>query len=717
MVVSIVSIGRIVTVSEPERFSHYIAIPKGMADKAKRRRELDALRRARYVHRHPEKAKTSDKRKRHDRVKVERVAAKLQSDFIFWDGETPHDAGYALFGNNAGFEICHPYISTLECLELIMETELEYPDAIHISFGFTLDVSYILKDLPRRCLTALHNWGKVVWEDWELEHIPHKWFTVKHGSIKARIFDVHTFFMGNYVSALVKFNVGSSADLSVITSGKAMRKDFMWADIDEIREYWRIEIKLGPALGDAVRDALGRASYVPRSWHGPGAVARMALKRHGVYDAMAKCPTEVRLAARYAFIGGRFEPVMVGLIPGPIYEADINSAYPYYAMQLPNLAKGKWRHGKAYEPGKFALYNIRYDAPYDPVSIYPLPRRYKDHSVGWVNKVEGWYWGPEAELVADDPNAIFLGSLVFDEDNPNDRPFTFLGEYYLKRKQADARGDILGYPFKIIINAIFGQLAQRAGWDRKNRLAPRSHQLEWAGYITSACRAAVYKAAVQCGDKLISINTDSVQARCPLDFLEHGSAIGQWGMEEYSEGIVWQSGIYYLREELGYDPALGYGWVKAKTRGIPRGAYTPEQLIEAVRTQEPLTIVKHNFYPYTLADNSGWDKLNTWIDEPTEYYMGGNGKRSHLLKDAPTSQWCDHHCEGLMHRLRLTPAVRLADVNWESDTPLSDMDSLSVPHYLPWLDGPDSIKGMMQDLEIWDLEALDPDEEWVREYA
>jgi hypothetical protein len=600
-----------------------------------------------------------------------------------------------------------------------MECELEHPDAIHISFGFNLDVSYILKDLPHRCLTRLHWWGKTVWGDWEIEHIPHKWFTVKRGQVKARIYDVHTFFPGNYVSALVKFNVGSKEDLSIITSGKAQRPDFMWADIEEIREYWRIECKLGPLLAEAVREALDRASYIPRSWHGPGAVARMALKRHCIYDAMAKCPKKVQEAAKYAFAGGRFELVLAGHIPGPLWEADINSAYPFYAIMLPNLAKGKWRIGKDYEPGKFAVYHIRYDAPYDPIGLYPLFRRYDDGLVAWVNEVEGWYWAPEAELVKDDPNATFVEALYFDEIDINDRPFAFLGEYFRRRKEADARGDILGYPYKIIINAIYGQLAQRAGWDKRKKLPPKSHQLEWAGFITSACRAEVYKAALACGDKLISINTDSVQALCPIPVPE-GKLLGQWKVEKYSEAIVWQSGIYFLREELDYDLALGYGWIKAKTRGIPKGTYTAEDLRECVRTMEPLKLTKHNFYGYGMADNGSWDRFNSWVDEPHDFYLGGTGKRTHGIKGGIlTKAWCKKYCTGDTHRLQLKPADRPFK-DYDPDNPMRKglpRDTMSVAHWLPWLDGPNSAKQVAADIEIWDLELLDKDEEWVLDYA
>ena len=666
---------------------------KASVEKGRRTRQREKLRIAEKRYRYPER----------------RVGNKPHGEFIFWDGESPKDAGYALFGNSEGEFICHPFLSTEECLQLIYQSECEHPSAIHIGFGFNLDVSYILKDLPKRQLTALHATGTTVWRDWQIQHIPHKWVRIKRGKVTAKIYDVRSFCAGAYVPSLAQFGVGSAAQLRMLAEEKARRSEFVWAEIEDIKKYWSLELALGPALGDAIRDRLGRASYVPRSWHGPGSVARMAFQRHCVYEKMARCPAEVRTAARYAFAGGRFNQILIGWMQQTVYEADINSAYPYYATMLPNLARGKWRRSRKYEPGKFGVYHIRYETKPRATGLYPLFKRMPNHTgVTWPHRVEGWYWAPEAELVKDDPDATFIEALIFDETDPADRPFAFLADYYRHRKDADKRGDPIGYTFKIIINAIYGQLAQRAGWDRKKKKPPKTHQLEWAGYITSGCRAAVYKAALACGDKLVSINTDSVQALCPVP-VEEGSALGQWKVSKYSDGVMWQAGIYFLRSELGYDPALGYGWHKAKTRGIPKGSYTPEDLIIAMDANEPLKLTKHNFIPYTLADNGRWEDLNTWADEECTYKFGGNGFRRHgHASDTGrlAGRWCKTHCKGgTIHRTGLLSVTNGVGT-----------DIWCQPHYLPWVDGPDDIQDMMDDLLAWDIGTIDVDTEWMLEY-
>jgi DNA polymerase type B, organellar and viral len=659
-----------------------------VAEQVARTRERDRLWHARERYRYPDK----DSRPTH-RSKEEQESVR-NAPFIMWDGEGPRDAGYALFGNSAGYEICHPFLGTEECLELIMECEAENPNAIHFWFGGNYDVSMILADMSNRHFSALHANTRVVWKDWEIEHIPHKWLKVKHGQIQATIFDIRSYFAGGFLSALEDFKIGTEEEREHIRKGKAGRESFLWAEIRDIREYWLCELRLGVLLAEELRTVFTDAGYLPRSWHGPGALARMAIRRHHVYDAMANSPIDVRMATQYAFAGGRFELFKAGHVQSQIYNADINSAYPFYATGLPNLSRGRWVRGKDFQPGKFGVYHISYCAKPDAFRPYPLWRRMPNHMVIWPYRTEGWYWTPEAELVANDPDATFIEAWIFEEDDPTDRPFAWLEEYYYRRKKLKNAGSAAEYTLKLIINSVYGQLAQRAGWDRKTKTAPKSHQLEWAGYITSACRAAVYKVASAAGEKLISIDTDGVASLAPLDIepSRTGAALGQWELTEYQEGIFWQSGIYTLK--------TGEKWVKAKTRGIPKGTYEAEALLECLRTNEPLRLRKKMFVTYGLADNGRLSERNTWISVPHEFAMGGAGKRMHW------GRACKHVCTGDIHKLG-------ADLMEQGP----DGDCMSIRHHLPWQDPTDKLKAAMDDEMFFVLDQLDSDDAWVRDYT
>lgn len=626
--------------------------------------------------------------------------------FVGWDGEGPRDAGYALFGSSAGDEICHPFLGTAECLDLILDREAAEPDSIHVWFGSNYDVSMILKDVGWKRLSALKHWTKTVWGKYEIEHIPGKWFQVKAGGHVAKLFDIHSFFSGSYVKALNDMGVGSAAEIDLLIQEKARRSQFQYSEILEIRDYWRLELRLMPELCNKLRSAFLAAGFKVQSWHGPGALANMAMRKHKINNAMAVSPSPVRAAARCGFAGGRFEMFRGGHVEKTIYNADIHSAYPYFATQLPDLSAGTWRETQGqYEPGKFGIYHIRYKAPPSPLRPFPLFHRLPGGEVIWDNNVEGWYWGPEAALVAESDYAQFTHAYIFDEDDPTWRPFAWLEDYYHQRQRYLKEGSVLELVFKLIINSIYGQLAQRTGWDRKGKRAPRSHQLEWAGWITSACRAAVYRVGDELGDELLSIDTDGIYATRKPSGLVLGDALGQWDISKYDSGIFWQSGIYALREDLGYDPSLNYGWIKGRTRGIPKGRYRAEDLISALSRNEPLELTRNVFTGYGLALNGQRDKLNTWSQEPVKVVFGGEGKRYHN-----TVRWCGKRgCLDGVHEFIARP-VRF-----------NPGDSVeSYPHFLPWEESDalaGSRKGIIDDMTMFDLNGLDFDELWVNDYV
>ncbi len=622
-------------------------------------------------------------------------------EFVVWDGEGPRDTHYSLLGNSEGDELCGPNLGTVQSLDFLLECGASHPNTIHVSFGFNYDVSNILRDLPWRHLRALRDNGRTYWSPpdsnvvYRLEHIPRKWFRVQKGNQSIKIYDIISFFATTLVGALEKWDIEPFASLPAMTDVpfplrvieiptvaamdvlseaetvqifKGLRSEFLWKDMPQIRRYMRLELKYTKILMEKLRDAFTNAGYLPHSWHGPAALSRQAITRHKVYDAMAESPYDVRLAARYAFFGGRFEQFFGGHAGQRVYSADLNSAYPYYCAMLPNLARGKWRRGRNYEHGKFAVYRIRYHARPDPYGCFPLPFRDDNHNVIFPYRTEGWYWAPEAENVRDDPDATFVESWVFDEDDPTDRPFAWITEYYRRRqvlKQAGMPGE---FTFKLIINAIYGCLAQRSGWDKKRNAPPKTHQLEWAGFITSACRAAVYRIAKELGEDLVSIDTDGITSLKPFDTLQNSKELGGWELKTYDDGIFWQSGIYAL---LGKDEDGKPEWT-AKMRGIERGSDLVEILFQNLQSMEPIEVKKNVFIGYGMALQGLRDSLNTWEEVTSVYTFGGGGKRQHLTPKG----CCSGACNGNHHRFGLWAAHGGPQLDFQSH-----------PHYLPWVEG------------------------------
>jgi hypothetical protein len=648
-------------------------------------------------------------------------------NFVGWDGEGYRafavDANgqaailhrYMLFGCSTGHHVTGIDLGTIECLDLILFTEQQDPQAFHVGFSFEYDVNMILRDLEWRHLAMLHDTGVVKWKGYRIKHVPHKMFSVSKNGVSATIYDVFGFFHVSYLRALRKFGIGTPEALSKIEAGKNLRSSFSYAELPMIISYWSEEIALLPALMDYLREACYGAGFYITQWHGPGALASFALKKYGVHAWHAqKVPRPVQVARRLAYAGGRFQAWRCGYYPGPAYTADINSAYAYACSMLPRLDKGQWVCGdpkivkSARDISHFALYRIRFDATEmertarEECIPFPLFHRDGKGFLTWPSKTEGWYWSPEAALVAGSRHAKFLE--VWEWRGSDMRPFSFISSAYDRRVQLQLAGNPVEQAYKWFLASIYGQFAQRVGWDRAKRSAPRSHQLEWAGFITSYCRALVYRAAVDVARRggLISIDTDGVTSIVPFraETLPGGvgSRLGEWKLEDFDSILFWQNGIYWLKDRDGK-------WKDPKTRGVPRGTIPRDSAMACLDAHDwiqgsgnpHISAVRNRFIGYRQAMQHRFDSWRRWQEDPISIEFGGSGKGRHV---ASLCAKCTS--------IRVSSAQR---GNGEEPvlhtvTHFYDSDPLSKAHKLPWLEPVDRDGSVnVQDMGIWEDDA------------
>lgn len=618
-------------------------------------------------------------RERSDELRERRSEAQASRPFVGWDTEgTNVDATPFLFGCSTGDRIAEPSIPSKRMLELILTVEAAMPNAIHVIYGGEYDFNMILRDLPLKFLLELRRTGKVKWEGYRLEHIPRKWFVVAKDGVSAKIFDVISFFAAPYIVALEEHKVGTDEQRDRIRRGKADRRGFTFRDIDYIEPYWWDEVSLLPVLMDGMRESFYRAGVFIHHWHGPGAIARYMLREHHIKSAKSECPEVVREAARYAFCGGRFESFQAGLHDGEVWNADINSAYPYAATMLPDLSSGRWRYQgtvdkSAIDPHIFALYHISYRKPNSSrtdlcVEPQPLFRRFHDDRVTWPNSVTGWYWSPEASTIRDNPYAKVLEAYVFVDDGS--KPFGWLQEYYDHRLSLQRMADPMELAFKLGPNSVYGQLAQRAGWER-TRKAPPYHQIEWAGYITSWCRAMVYLAAMKSWTEnaLISIDTDGVFATAPIQdsALLNGSGmdLGQWKVKSVPGMLNWQSGVYWINS--------GTDWSLKKARGAPKGQIGFDLALEALGNDlAPIEYVRQELIGYRYALRNDMREWRYFVEKPRQLQFGGS---------AFSKRW--HNPRGC-RKCRSGDAFSMHDLYPASSG--FTVDDHSTMHVLPWED-------------------------------
>lgn len=654
------------------------------------------------------KRNTSETRK--EQKREQRMTGEYQRNrpFVAWDGEACKDSGYSLFGCSDGIEISGWNLPTESLLDTMLKAETQNPTAIHVAFSFDYDVNMILKDLPYKNFGVLNETSRTRWNGYSIEHVPKKWFQVTKDGVTIKIYDVFGFFMSRYDDALIKYKIGTPELRTQITLGKDKRDDFWYKDLAEIRAYWLKELETMPQLMDVVRDVLYDAGFHITSWHGPSAVASYALRQHETKKLMGETPDEVQSASRYAFAGGRFESVKTGFRDGPVYTADLNSAYAHAITLLPSIAGKEWTHvtewPKDKTPERFGVYRIRFHSSDSSRSredrrrieasgkVYPFFRRMDDGTICWPRDVENWYWTPEAQLVDIEPDAEILEAWIMEDDK--DRPFEWVGELFQRRLKLQRLGHKAEKAYKWLLASMYGQMARRAGWKKYNG-PPPTHQLEWAGFVTSWCRANIYRVAIaqwRAGNSIISIDTDGVTSAVPFgrDTIPsdaRGDQLGQWKLEEYDGIFVWENGMYWLRDFSRWvSPVQDSEWLPPKTRGVPRRQVQFDKAWNAWQNGDHFKITRKTFIGYKRALRGQWYMVRKWTMREYEYEFGGNGKRYHNKRFCPQCARHDPDEYNFYGMCPLMDGVAMKSLARNGVEKTIENKWLSKPHVLPWLE-------------------------------
>lgn len=549
---------------------------------------------------------------------------------------------YILFGNSDGTAIDGPDLSTKSCLTLIDTAD---KDAIHFGFAFSYDVNMIIKDLSKNHLRILKDKGHVVWRQWRIEYLPNKWFMVTNRRTHktVRIWDVFSFFMCSAIKAWEQYGIEVSTG---VLQGKQARGTNSYLALGSVREYWAEENDAYVALVSKLRMALHSADLFISSWHGPGAIASYSLRKHHMGAAMAQPPIQVNDAAQYAYGGGRFELFKVGRAMAPVYEYDINSAYPYAISQLPNLARGVWRHVvKPDRISRFGVYRITWRVnPFkDNNMMRPMPFFHRDKhgmiSFPCIN--ETWVWSPELKGKLNFPGLTIHEGWEFIEEDPTDRPFAWLADNYELRRQL--KQPTLEYPngnpaqlaLKLQMNSMYGKMAQRVGWNEEKLTAPKWHQLEWAGWVVSYCRAMVFHASLYAGMDLVAFETDAVFSTKSLrESLNIGAGLGQWEETVYADFVYLQSGCRFGLS-VPTDGKENGTW-KAKYRGFDSGSITLEASLSALGGEPESWVVAgktSRFVGFAQAMHSDFGSWREFQNSRSrDLRIGGEGKRKHLSR-------------------------------------------------------------------------------------
>lgn len=639
----------------------------------------------------------------------------LRRPITFWDGEgITTESGvhlYTLFAAMSSTDyrcesIEHPNgLPTVVILDFVLRYAEQYPGAINAIYGGSYDFNMFLRDVDKETLRRLYTHGTCRWRNYKLSWRRGKCFYVrrlddKHG---VTIYDVLSFFQRPFVDACDEYLCKKPHDHKTengyilhspecwhnrngIIASKARRGTFTREEAANVADYNESELRNGIELLTELRARLNSVTLRPRRWDGPGAVAAALMLRENVKDAKNDCPPPVKQAARYAYAGGRFEVVRYGHVESPAYEYDVNSAYPAALRNVPNLTLGRWRHTGPGEPPSesFSLVRVRSHA-YNAELPAPLYCRLPNGSICYPQTVTGWYWRPEydalsAYCAAGYGEFTILESWQYTEPSGAPRPFAFIEPLYRERAALKKARDGAHVGIKLALNSLYGKLAQQVGAKQRDDGSwqiPPFHQLEWAGYTTSYCRAAVLTASLQNLSAVIAYETDAMFSSEPLD-VNIGPNLGDFEQETFLDLTYVQSGIYFATHLDGSRID--------KSRGVDRGGITRQEVLDAFTRENAdernVETTLKRFVTLGVALNQSFDRWQRWEQQTKRIAVEPAGKRIH-------SPYC---CEGApeLGRWHTTICPRMGElvsaefpVEWINPNP--EMDELSEMRK----DGPD----------------------------
>lgn len=368
----------------------------------------------------------------------------------------------------------------------------------------------------------------------------------------------------------------------------------------KMRKYNRAENEALSVVLQCLNKGFNQMDIVmtPQDWHGSGITSGKWLKKQHAPDKekmmLSSSPAFIQ-AAHDSYIAGWFELMMHGIIPGNTYTYDINSAYPYIIRNLPCLEHGEYSNGygkpptTSYPQTTFIYARVqsnmtskRMPDKYVKMRVEPTPigcmlHRDKNGHIFRPTRTEGWFLLSEV-LASQD--AGLIDEIEYKEwqmyipcDCPS--PFAAIADLYSLRTSKDVgKESPLGKACKLVINSVYGKLAQSVG-------NPRYANPYYATAITSGCRKMITEAI---GTKtmgsfignawnVVMVNTDSVTFMDEHEGLTLTSQLGAWELDTIDNLTIAGLGIYWTQKTIDLATQTDYDDIKFKSRGFSAKAF------------------------------------------------------------------------------------------------------------------------------------------------
>lgn len=483
----------------------------------------------------------------------------------------------------------------------------------------------------------------------------------------ASIYDTFKYYQAAFLKVMGAY--ATPEQWAIIEAGKERRSVDDEHDISAEMVYCLNECRVHSRAMNDLSRAIHEMELHPRGWYGPGSLAASAMRKHRTkkyWIADSELDPGLSIAAKHAYIGGRFETTGHGWVP-KMYGHDIRSAYPDGMTRLPCLVHGEWKHLTKADAVKQMMYDpewymtqktydilclglVEWHCDNPPGGWGPYPTRsvgtqlksisgIKSKLPAWPFHGINWLWNEEYKAGLSFTTSTDVKEAWIYERQCDCQPFDWIPEYYDLRYELKAAGNEIGEKVvKLILNSGYGKIAQTIG-------NPPVPSWIWAGLITQSARATLLRAIATNPEACFMVATDAVYSTEPLD-LDFGPALGQWdGPDEYGRTLVIQAGFW-----------RDYENGTSKTRGIAK------KYLDGDKDHRPLWPVFESLWadilnqnldirnavvPVRYSDHIGLQRarqygieyLGRWTDDAIQDIRFRVDKRPHLIGSPSTDGW------------------------------------------------------------------------------
>jgi len=451
-----------------------------------------------------------------------------------------------------------------DCLDFLFAYANE-KNSYRFFFNIDFDFSSMLKlwnDLPE--IEKLKKGIEVQYGYFILKWIKGRMLIIKHITRRKSLIytDIFNFFhIGLDKASKIYLNDNKIDDIDGNLLNTSL--DYWNKRIDDIIKYCIYDCKLTAKLGNLLIDTIQEYGLsLPKCLVSSASLAKQYFRLNSHIPNISHVPEKILQIGYDSYFGGRFEMFKRGYFK-EAYLYDINSQYPTFIRDLPNLRDGVWKKtlGIPNRPC-LAYYYVEVNIPRDYL-IPTVPIHHKGVNKFPAGTIKKWLTWYDIDLIRDYIVKVHKGYRFY-PTRKNYKPFKNQIDTLFKQKQALKGKSKMGYNLtKLTMNSLYGCFIET----HKNELENGTIDFQagimfnsvYASQITAFGRWSVIKEIDKQDYKhVIAIHTDSIIVDKNLDDkLTLNLELGKWNKEASGSCIMINTGMYQIGDVV-------------KTRGIPK---------------------------------------------------------------------------------------------------------------------------------------------------